>query len=117
MALSKHTQQEVIDAIRGSHGIKITIARKLKVHRNSVLNYLKRYAQAREVYEEETESMGDLAESVIIKAIKRDDVETAKWYCRMKLKERGYLERNEHTGAEGGPIVIKVVYEGEKTGV
>ena len=104
----KHTADEVIEAIRGSSGIKATIARRLGVHRNSVVNYLVRYATAQKAYDDEVEAVGDDAESVIIAAIQKEhDVGTAKWYARMKLQSRGYVERREVAGTPGQPLEVK----------
>lgn len=110
MAEIRHTAEKVIEAIQGSSGIKIVIARRLGLHRNSVENYLKRYASAREAYDNEVETVGDVAESVIITAIKNSDVDTAKWYAKVKLKSRGYVERPEISGENGNEIVLRVIY-------
>ena len=106
MANKKHNANDVIKAIEGSAGIKTTIAKRLGVHRHTVDRYLEWYASALEAYQDEVESNGDLAEAVILNAIKEKDVNTAKWYAANKLKDRGYAERREHTGANGGPLVI-----------
>ena len=111
MAETRHTAADVIAAIEGSSGIKIIIARKLKVHRNTVDNYLNRYPTARLAYEHEIAAIGDIAESVVIKAIRNEDVDTAKWYLRMKAKDRGYTERTEVTGPNGKEFVFRVVYD------
>lgn len=108
--VSKHTVDQVVEAIRGSRGIKRTVALRLSVHRNTVDVYLRRWAAARLAYVEECESFGDVAESVIIKAIDDGDVDTAKWYARMKLKHRGYVERTEHVSKdETLEVVTRVV--------
>lgn len=96
MADKEHyTVEQIIEAIKGSSGIKETIRRRLGVHRNTVDNYLKRYATAQAAYDEEVEVVGDLAESVIIQAIKNKDVDTAKWYAKAKLVKRGYGDKSQ----------------------
>lgn len=101
----KHTIEEVITAIQGSLGIKHRIAQKLNIHRNTVELYLKRWEGAREAYNNEVNTVGDMAESVIIRSIQKEEVETAKWYARMKLKDRGYIERQEISGSEGSSLI------------
>ena len=91
----KHTKEQVLEAIRGSGGIKQTIAESLSVHRHTVDNYLERWAYVRQAYKDECDKVGDIAESVIIKAMRNNDVNTARWYAKHKLKERGYVERQE----------------------
>lgn len=91
----KYALDQVIEAIKGSSGIKATIQRRLGCSRNTVDNYLSRYVTAQQAYDEEIEVIGDLAESVIIGAIKNKDVDTAKWYAKAKLKSRGYTDKQE----------------------
>lgn len=104
----KRTLEEVLKAIKGSFGIKGTIAKRLDVHRETVNSYLNCWATAKAAYQEEVEAVGDLAEGVIIADIAHN-VETAKWYARMKLKDRGYVERQEVSGPGGESLVINIV--------
>jgi hypothetical protein len=108
----KHTLQEVIEAIRGTSGIKRLIASKLNVHRHTVDRYLLKWATAREAYNEEVENVGDVAESVIITRLSTGDADMAKWYAAVKLKNRGYQIgplRVTPTDMDGGKP-----YEGSK---
>jgi hypothetical protein len=100
----RYTAKAVVQAVTGSAGIKTTIARRLKVHRHTVTHYLEVYPEALEAYENEINEVGDMVEVTILEAIKAKDVETAKWYAKNKLKDRGYSERIEHSGADGAPI-------------
>lgn len=109
MAKVTHTLEQVQAAIKGTSGIKRIIAERLGVHRNTVDNYLRRWAAARAAYDEEVENVGDVAESVIIASIQAREVESAKWYLRMKCKSRGYVERQEVTGKDGAPVEITEV--------
>lgn len=104
----KYSVQDVINAIKGSAGIKATIQRRLGCSRNTVDNYLRRYATAQAAYDEEIEMIGDAAESVIIKAIRNEDVDTAKWYAAKKLRHRGYADRTELANAPGESLLIKL---------
>ena len=100
----KHTADDVIAAIAGSGGIRLTISKRLQVHRHTVERYLRAYPSAMIAYTNEINSVGDLVESVILEAIQAKDIETAKWYAKNKLKDRGYSERQEVTGEDGKPI-------------
>lgn len=115
MADKEHyTLGQILAAIKGSSGIKATIQRRLGCNsRSTVDNYLKRYATAQQAYDDEVETVGDVAESVIFRAIKNEDVETAKWYAKAKLKSRGYVERQEPERL--GEITIRVKYGDEGT--
>lgn len=90
----KYTLDEVIAAIKGSNGIKATIQKRLGCSRNTVDNYLKRYATVQAAYDEEVERVGDIAESLIINdMVQNRSVETAKWYAMRKLMHRGYGDK------------------------
>lgn len=86
----KYTVEKFIEAVRGSGGIKLAIARALGCNRNTIDHYLRRFVSAREAYDQEVQTLGDQAESVVINAIRRGDIDTAKWYARVKLRDRGY---------------------------
>jgi type IV secretory pathway TraG/TraD family ATPase VirD4 len=97
----EYTLEQFISAIRGSAGIKATIQRRLGCQsRNTVDNYLKRYATAQAAYDDELASIGDAAESVVIADIRNKNVETAKWYLTKKHRDRGYGDKShiEHGG-------------------
>jgi len=108
---------DVIKAIAGSGGIKTAIASRLGVSRPTVDSYLERWKAARAAYEQEVENNKDIAESVILANI-RTAAKLAQqgviaesgdaWkYLKFKARERGYVERQEITGADGGAIEIK----------
>lgn len=92
----EYTLEQFIAAIRGSAGIKATIQRRLGCNsRNTVDNYLKRYATAQQAYDDELASIGDAAESVVIGAIKNKDVAAAQWYLVKKHRDRGYGDKSQ----------------------
>lgn len=102
----KRSCKQVIEAIRGTGGVKIAIGQNLHVHRHTVEDYLKIYPTARKAYEDEVNKTGDFAESNIFKAILTGDLETSKWYAINKLQDRGFARRVETTGRDGGPINV-----------
>ena len=130
MADIKRTLEEVLKAIEGSGGIKATIALRLDVSRNTVDNYLKRWATAQEAYTQETETNTDIAESIILgnmqaalqqqRDLKKEQkpaiVESGDaWkYLQYKGRDRGYTPttRTEVTGADGGSVRMTQIIEG-----
>src|SRR5688500_14996574 len=94
--VEQYTLAQILDAIKGSAGIKATIQRRLGCQsRNTVDNYLKRYATAQQAYDDELASIGDAAESVVIGAIKNKDVAAAQWYLVKKHRDRGYGDKSQ----------------------
>ena len=66
-----------------------------------------------EAVEELKEATGDFVESKLLKRINNDDTTGIIFYCKTKLKSRGYIERNEteHSGDPNKPLVTKIIRE------
>ena len=103
---------QFIEAIPGSGGIISTIAARVGCHWHTARRFCMEVKAVREVYDDEVEKTIDLAEAVILNALKEKDTTTAKWYLTMKGAPRGYAptQKNEVTGAAGEPMTIKVEY-------
>ena len=95
-----HSAQDVIKAIQGTAGVKSHIAKKLGVARSTLDSYLERWATVREAYDEEKAGVSDAARSVVINDIVNNrNVDTAKWWLRMKESEEfGDKSKVEHSG-------------------
>jgi hypothetical protein len=102
--------QQFIDAIPGTGGIITKIAAKVGCSWHTAAKYIDRYPTIQQAYRDECEKVLDMAESVVIQKITEADEHTAKWYLTMKGDGRAYApkQRHEVTGAEGGPILIKM---------
>jgi hypothetical protein len=125
----KLSTQQVIEAIKGTGGIVSVIARKLAVDWETIRAMIDRHPSVKAAFEAERESVLDLSESVLMQNIRlaqraqlpqRDDagnevyplpVDTsdAKWMLSKRGKHRGYGERVEVTGADGGPVQLQIV--------
>ena len=104
----QYKAQQFIDVIPGTAGIISTIARRVGCAWHTAKKYIEKYATIKRVYEDECESMLDLAELEALKLIKGGDGSMIRWYLSTKGKDRGYVERREHE--QIGKIVIEVVY-------
>jgi hypothetical protein len=106
-----HSADDVIAAIKGSAGIKTTIAKRLNVTRLTIDNYLERWVTVREAYQTEKAGIDDAAQSVVINDILQNrSVETAKWWLRVKMPaEFNPPTITEVSGPKGGPIEHKDV--------
>lgn len=107
----RHKAPEIIEAIKDTGGIKSTIARRLGVGRETFDKYLVRFPSVKAAYEQETERIGDIAESAIIQAIGKQHLDVCMWYARVKLASRGYAPRQEVTGKDGNAIEYADVTE------
>lgn len=61
----------------------------------------------REFVTDQREAVVDLAEDVLIKQLKEGNLTAAIFIAKTQGRARGYSERVEMTGADGGPIVLK----------
>jgi hypothetical protein len=61
--------------------------------------YIDRYVDTVEAFECERIKMVDLAEDVVLRKLKRGDVQTARWFLARKARDRGY---GDEFGISGG---------------
>lgn len=116
-----HDMQTVLDAVRGegywardgenaistSFGNLTAIGKRLGVHRVTVANYAKRWKSVAEAIEAEKELRKDLVEDKMFKRINEGSDTMIIFFAKTQMKDRGYVERQEITGAEGGPIDVR----------
>jgi len=106
---NKRTQAQVIQAIKGSRGIKIDIARRLDVNRMTIRRYLRIYPEALAAYNQECEVVLDRAESKLYeKAIEEGSEQSLHFLLERKGRQRGYARRQELVGDQAAPLDIVV---------
>lgn len=102
------TFSEVIRAIYLGRGIQGTIAEILGVRRQTVANYVRRYPEIKAAYEDAQEATVDFVESKLLENIEHGQERSIIFYLKTKGKARGYVERQEVTGADGTPLNQKI---------
>lgn len=103
---TKFKKAQVLKAIKGSGGVKLAICQRLNCDRGTFDRYLERFPDVSQAFEEEKEEVGDLVESKIITGIKAGNVALTIFYAKTKLKNRGYVERQEVESTQ--PVIIHV---------
>ncbi len=86
---------DFIEAIPGTGGIVSAIARKVGCTWHTAKKYIHAMPTVKAVYEDECESVLDLAEVKLIEAVKGGDLAAVKYMLSTKGKDRGYTERQE----------------------
>lgn len=100
-----YTAQQFIDAIKGTGGIVSAIAQRIGCEWHTARRYIDKHPSVRQAYDAEFETILDLTEGALYKRATKDQEPWAvKYLLSTKGKKRGYTERVEHTGAEGGAI-------------
>ena len=106
----KLTAEPVITAIREMNGNLSAVARKLGVCRQTLYTYIDRHPSVQAVVADARETMLDNAESSLYRAVLNGEAWAVCFFLKTQGKRRGYVERQEVTGAEGGEVVFRVVY-------
>lgn len=107
--MSKKSKKAIIEAIKDSGGIMSTIARRLGVTWHTADTWVKQYDETKQALQDEREAILDLAESTLFRNIKDGNSQDAKWLLSTMGKNRGYNERQEITGVDGGPIDVNAI--------
>ena len=101
--------QQFIDAIPGTGGIVTEIAKKVGCVWHTARKYIDTYPTIKAAHDDECETVLDMAETKVIEAIKDSDPQMIRYYLSTKGKRRGYTERQEITGADGGALLLRIV--------
>jgi hypothetical protein len=112
-----YTREEVLAAITGddprylkngkrmgSAGIVSTIADRLGCAWHTARKQIDKWESTKRAFDDEGERVLDLAESKMMVAINEGDGRMIRYILSTKGKARGYTERQEITGADGGPL-------------
>ena len=102
-------EEEIEDALHVAHGLVASAAKMLsasgrKISRQGVQKYIDKSERLKAVLHEERETLKDFAEGELYKLMKAGDKSAIMFFLKCQAKDRGYIERQEMTGANGTPI-------------
>lgn len=103
-AREQYTAEQVAQAIKKSRGILTGAAQALGCSRQTVDNYIKKYKTVKDAYHEARETTIDFVETKLLKNIDSGDTTAMIFFLKTIGRNRGYVERQEITGKDGGPI-------------
>ena len=103
------TQEQFKKAIPGSGGIYATIAKRVGCSWHTAQAYIRDTPALAQMYEDEANTVDDLAESVVIKAMQRGDINAAKWWLERRRRAK-FATRHELGGPDGGPVLIQMTW-------
>jgi len=98
---NKYTAEQFIKAIPGTGGIISAIARKVDCEWNTAKAYIDKYPTIKQAYDNECQTILDMAETGLYKAIREGKDWAIKYILSTKGKSRGYVERQELSGPDG----------------
>jgi len=100
----KFKVKQVEEALRASGGIFSIAAVQLRCAPNTVKNYVKRHPTLQRAVDSTVEENLDIAEAQLLKQIRKGNLGAICFYLKCKGKNRGYIERGELTGPDGGAV-------------
>ena len=100
----RYTAKEVADALTETKGMMFIAAQRLGCTMQTIRNYCERHASVREVVEAQRGQMVDLAELKLWQSIQNGEAWGITLCLKTIGKDRGYVERQEHTGQDGAPL-------------
>lgn len=97
-------KEKVLEALKQSLGIISNACIKCNISRPTFYKWYKEDEKFREGVDDVTETQKDFVEGNLLKKIKDGDTSCIIFYCKTRLKDRGYAERYELTGRDGESI-------------
>lgn len=107
---NRYTAEQVAQALKDANGIVRYAAQRLGCSRLTVYNYMKKYASVKQAHEDARENQIDYVEGKLLEQINSGNITAIIFYLKTQAKHRGYTERQEVTGADGGAQEFKLVY-------
>lgn len=103
------TAAEAIEAVKDSRGFITTIAKRLGCTRGNVYALMNKYPTVKQAILDEKDEMKDFAEAQLFQNIKDGKETSLIFYLKTQAKDRGYIERQELTGANGAPLQVEFI--------
>lgn len=101
-------KENIIAAIERHYGIVATVANHFGVTRQTIYSHIKADPEIQAALDTSRESFLDFAEGALVERIKKGDTTAIIFALKTQGKKRGYVERQEVTGAEGKAIPILI---------
>lgn len=102
---------EMRHALEQAQGMVYIAARLLNCAPQTVYNHLSKHPSLREARETARGMMLDETEIQLMKQVRAGEAWAIKFLLATQGRERGYIERREITGEDGGPVVVKSMME------
>ena len=102
-----HNKKVLLEALEKSLGVVTTACRSADIARRTHYNYMESDPEYAAAVRDLDNVAIDFAESKLHRQIDKGDTTACIFYLKTKGKDRGYVERKEHSGPDGGPIETK----------
>lgn len=106
---TERSKKRLLAELEAASGIIAFACKKAKISRMTFYRWCKEDAEFKERAEDIQELQIDVAEAKLLTKIQNGDTTAIIFYLKTKGKNRGYSERREITGANGGEIQMSEV--------
>ena len=103
----KLVKEKVAEALKKTNANMSLAAKSLGVARSSLHDFVNRSPDLKKLITDERESLVDIAESALKSSVIKQEAWAVCFTLKTIGKSRGYVERVEQTGANGGAIQIQ----------
>lgn len=103
------TTKQIETAIQEKRGNVAAVARSLGVSREAIYKQIRKYKTLQGALDTARETMLDNAETALYDQALEGNTTALIFFLKTQGKSRGYTERSELTGADGGAINIRDV--------
>ena len=106
----RHTKKSLINALEKAMGVVTTACKNVGIHRSTFYDYYNNDEEFRKEVNDIGNVALDFTESKMFEQIQDGNTTLIKFYLATKGKKRGYVERQEVTGADGEKLFeIKII--------
>jgi c-di-GMP-related signal transduction protein len=102
---SQYTDAQIVKAVRKAAGMVSVAARALGCDTQTIYNRMKTSDEVRRAVDDARDDLLDRAESKLLEEIDNNNITAIIFALKTVGKKRGYVERQEHTGADGAALV------------
>ena len=102
------TTQQMIDALKKTKGMVYLAAEELGCHHQTIYNYIARHPTVKAAWDAESGKILDVGEMKLYQSVLNGEAWGVCFLLKTKGKHRGYVERTEHTGKDGGAQEVDV---------
>jgi len=109
--MGKLNKKKFRKAVVDSGGIISTIAHRCEVARNTVYKFVEHHPDMKDLIDDETERILDLAENKLFSKVSSGESWAIKYLLSTKGKKRGYIERSELGGPDNGQLEGPIIFK------
>lgn len=107
--MPRYTDGQIIEALEKTRGMVYVAARVLKCDPITIKRRIEASSKVAQVIHDQSELFVDTAELKLIEAVNAGEQWAVQFSLKTKGRHRGYVERQEVTGADGGAIQLTAV--------